>query len=204
MPEEFDDIFDEIKKLFNLNSNLFDLEFFIFPESDFTKDLYKDKFSQKGIKISYHFEKGMDQPDMKIEGDIDEKKLQEYLKSYNIELDPRIRDFMEFKEFSKREIDANELTLELCDHNDPSCDREPYTELSDHEDFTEIVLDVPGIDKEDIIISFTEGNKKLTFTAQNKNKNYLKHIYLPFNSTINNYTLEVNNGMATIRVKRWD
>ncbi len=146
----------------------------------------------------------MSQPDIKIEGDVDEKKLQEYLKSYNLDQDPRIRGFMESKGFSKREIDANELTLELCDHNDPSCDREPFTEINDHENFTEIVFDVPGIDKEDIIIEFTEGGKKLTFTAQNENRNYHKHIHLPFNSTINNYTIEVNNGMATIRVKRLD
>jgi len=140
----------------------------------------------------------MDQPDIKIEGDIDDKTLRKYLKTYKIDLGPKFKKIMN----SKSVIDSKELLLEPYDQNDTSSVIEPYTEINDFDDFAEIVVEVPGIDIADIIISFNKDGRKLTFSAQNMNRNYLKHIYLPFNSSIDDYILEVNNGLATLKVKK--
>ena len=198
--DDYDDIFDEIRKRFNFDSSLFDIEFFIFPESDFKKDL-KD-IDQKGYKISYHFEKGMDKPDIKIEGDIDENKLREYLKQFNIDQDPRFDKIMKTNKTSKKVYDANELSLEPCDRNDPTCVVEPYTEIHDSNDSTEIIIEIPGIDQGDILINFHDEGRKLIFSAQNEKRNYVKHIQLPFKSSMDNYSIKVNNGIAVLKVKR--
>ena len=198
--DNYDDIFDELKKYFKFDSSLFDVEFFIFPESGFKKDL--NDLDQKGYKISYHFEKGMEKPDIKIEGDIDENKLREYLKKFNVDQDLRFNKIMKSNINSKSVYDANELSLEPCDRNDPSCVVEPYTEINDFEDSTEIIIEIPGINQEDILVNFHDEGRKLTFSAQNEKRNYVKQIQLPFKSSMDHYTIEVNNGIAVLKVKR--
>ena len=199
--DDYDDIFDEFKKYFKFDSSLFDVEFFIFPESGFKNDL--DDLDQKGYKVSYHFEKGMEKPDIKVEGDIDENKLREYMKKFNIENDPRLEKFIiKPNKTSKRVFDGSELSMVPCDRNDPSCIAEPYTEINDFGDYTEIIIEIPGAKEEDILVNFHDEGRKLTFSAQNEKRNYVKQIQLPFKSSMDNYIIEVNNGIAILKVKR--
>ena len=48
MSDDYDDILDEIRKFFKFDSNMFDADFFIFPESEI--DLDFDKKKSKGFK----------------------------------------------------------------------------------------------------------------------------------------------------------
>ena len=89
--DDYDDIIDQLKKFFNFDSKLFDMDFFIFPEM--SKQLDPKRKRSKGYKISYHFETGMDEPEIKIEGDIDEKELNQYLKGYDFGKDPRFNSW---------------------------------------------------------------------------------------------------------------
>ena len=198
MSDDYNDVFDEIRKFFKINSNLFDADFFIFPESD--KDLDFNKKNISGFKISYHFESGMDEPEIKIEGEIDEKKLLEYLKKHNIESDSRIEKLFDSK--SKGVIDAKELSFEPNKKKEKKHVIEPHTEINSFHDFTEIILEVPGIQKDDVILSFNNDERKVTFSARKKFRNYLKHIYLPLNTPMEDYSLEVNNGIATLKFRR--
>ncbi len=198
--DDYDDFFDELRKLIKFDSSLFDVEFFLFPESDFNKNL--NDLDQKGYKVSYHFETGMDKPDVKIEGDIDENKLREYFKKFNMDELPQMNKIMKSNNTSKMVYDANELSLEPCDRNDPSCEIEPYTEISDFEDSSEIIIEIPGINQDEILVNFHDEGRKLTFSAQNEKRNYVKQIQLPFKSSMDHYTIEVNNGIAILKVKR--
>ncbi|MHA1468444.1 MAG: hypothetical protein ACTSP6_10275 [Promethearchaeota archaeon] len=103
--DDYDDFFDELRKLIKFDSSLFDVEFFLFPEPDFNKNI--NDFDQKGYKVSYHFETGMDKPDVKIEGDIEENKLREYFKKYNMDELPQINKIMKSNNTSNRVYDAN-------------------------------------------------------------------------------------------------
>ncbi|MHA1255758.1 MAG: Hsp20/alpha crystallin family protein [Promethearchaeota archaeon] len=197
--DDYDDFFDELRKLIKFDSSLFDVEFFLFPEPDFNKNI--NDFDQKGYKVSYHFETGMDKPDVKIEGDIEENKLREYFKKYNMDELPQINKIMKSNNTSNRVYDANELSLEPCDRNDPSCEIEPYTEISDFEDFSEIIIEIPGINQDEILVNFHDEGRKLTFSAQNEKRNYVKQFQLPFKSSMDHYTIEVNNGIAILKVK---
>ena len=144
----------------------------------------------------------MDKPDIKIEGDIEENKLSEYLKKFNIDEVPHINKIMKSNKTSKRVYDANELSLEPCDRNDPSCVVEPYTEINDFGNSTEIILEIPGINQDDILVNFHDEGRKITFSAQNEKRNYVKQIQLAFKSSMDNYSIEVNNGIAVLKVKR--
>ena len=78
---------------------------------------------------------------------------------------------------------------------------EPYTEITNNPDFNEILIEIPGVNKEDVNVGFKEAGKKLVFTAESKSRRYLKMIALPFKSSEENLDLEVNNGIAVIKVR---
>ena len=198
--DDYDKFLDDIKKLFKFNSKFFDADFFFIPES--FNDLDVDKKNTRGFKVSYHYEAGMDEPDIKIEGDIDEKKLREYLQKHNIEVDSRFKNIFNRKQIE--EIDAGELSLEPESgiHTAESRVIEPYTEINDFDNSYEIILEVPGTNKDDIILNLNEVERKITFSARNNLKHYLKHIYLPFNISMEDYNLEVNNGIATLKYRK--
>ncbi len=200
MSDDYDKFLDDIKKLFKFNSKFFDADFFFIPESD--NDLDFNKKNARGFKVSYRYESGMDEPEIKIEGDIDEKKLREYLQKHNIEVDSRFNNIFNSKQIG--EIDASELSLEPESgiYTTESRVIEPYTEINDFDNSYEIIIEVPGINKDDINLSSNEFERKITFSARNDLKHYLKHIYLPFNISMENYNLEVNNGIATLKFRK--
>jgi HSP20 family molecular chaperone IbpA len=197
--DDIDDMFDEIKKHFRFNSDMFDLDFFIFPESNFNSKL-EPETERKAFKVSFHYESGMDKPDIKIEGDFDEKKLRDYLKKHNIEPDSRIDTF--FKPQLNKALDAGELTLEPMSHKKDSRVMEPYTEINDFDEFTEIIFEVPGMEKDDIILGFNEKDKKITISAESKKRKYFKHIEIPKNCLMDDYSLEVQNGIGILKFKK--
>ncbi len=199
MSDDFDDIIDKIKKYFKLNSDIFDIDFLFIPESKNDLKLNPEDKNIKGLKISYHFESGMDNPEIKIEGNIDKERIFDYLKNVDLSKYPTLERLFDTK--SMEEIDASELSLEHSGDNKDLLILEPITEINDCKDFTEIILEVPGMREEDVQISYSEEGTKLIFKAENQFRKFMKHIYLPFKSSIKDSLLEVNNGLAIIKVK---
>jgi len=196
--DDYDDIIGKLKKFFNFDSNLFDMDFFIFPEM--SKKLDPKKKRSKGYKISYHFETGMDEPEIKIEGDIDEKELNQYLKGYDFGKDPR---FKVLKRPTRKElIDAKELSLEPTEQHEKSHITEPFIEVNDFTDFTQIIIELPGIEKGDIKLDLNNKGNKLIISAENQIRKYIREVYLPFKTSLKNYNIEVNNGIATLKIWR--
>ncbi|MFX1418596.1 MAG: hypothetical protein ACFE9N_06720 [Promethearchaeota archaeon] len=202
MPDEFDDFIDEIKKRFNLNSDMFDVDFLFIPESDSNPELNPFNRKIKSFKISYHFESGMEKPEIKIEGNIDDHKIREYLANVDLSKYPTLKKM--FKTESIEEIDANKLSLDFSEQESNLSILEPHTEINDYKDYSEIILDIPGMSEEDIKIDISEGGTQLIFNAENKGRRYNKNIYLPFKTTTKSYELEVKNGLGIIIVKKPD
>ena len=204
MSNDLDEIIDKIKKFFNFKSDMFDVDVLVFPEPTEDMNLKFGDESAEGFKVSYHFETGMDKPEIKIEGDFDERKLHEYFKQFN--LDQKVPIQENFPHAQRDVLDAGMLSLddihdeELLLEEEPQYVFEPETEINDFDYFTEIILEVPGIEEEDIFVSFNEDGSKMTVIAQNEKRKYQKDILLPFNASENNYTLKVNNGLAILKV----
>jgi HSP20 family molecular chaperone IbpA len=198
--DDIDDFLDKIKKYFKVNSDMFDIDFFFLPERNIDPNKMPDLKNAKGFKVSYRYRTGMDEPEVKIEGNIDDEEIQNYLK--NIDLN----NIMKFQKLphpeSKNEIDAGELKLEDIRDSEDLYVLDPYTEINDHDDYTEIVIEVPGIKRENLGINFKENGKELLFSAKGKNREYFKKIPLPFKSNRDNCELNVNNGIVAIVARK--
>ncbi len=192
------EIIDEIKKFFKINSDLFDIDFFVFPEN--VEDLDKTNKNIKGFKVSYHFENGMDKPDVKVEGDIDSKKLKDYLGRLNVKAPAEIKRLT--KSVPNKRIDAKDLALEPEIDEEELPIVEPYSETNECEDYMEVMLEVPGVNLGDVLIAFDESEKKLSFTAANNKRKFTKNIALPFKASIDDAVIDVNNGIVVLKVKR--
>ena len=200
--DDFDDIIDEIKKYFKLDSDIFDVDFLFIPESKTDLGLKPENKNVKGFKVSYHFESGMEKPEIKIEGNVDEKRIRELLKDIDISKYPTLKKMLESK--SAKEYDANILSLDSHEQGEDLYLLEPHAEINDYKDYTEIVFEIPGMSKEDVIIDFSEGGSKLIFNAENENRKFMKSVHLPFISSPKDYEMEVKNGLAIIVAKKSD
>jgi HSP20 family molecular chaperone IbpA len=201
--DEYDDIFDQIKKFFNLDAGIFDMDFFIFPEMDRSPELEKDDrndLKKKGFKISYHYENGMDKPEMKIEGDIDENEFQKYLKKFNLKKAPQFKIMK--RSANNKLMDATHLNLEPQLDDQALSSQDPCSEIYDCSKYTEIIIETPGMEKEDIQITFNPEGNKIKFIARNSYRKYEKEVSLPFKSINKNYELRVNNGIASLVIWR--
>ena len=204
LSDEFDDDYNEflerIKKFLNIDSDIFDVDFLFLPEPNFNpKTNLKDE-NVKGFKVTYHFESGMDKPEIKIEGNFDEKKLQDYFKRLNIPNFPQSKRLGQSGK--KQAINLGTLSLQPNMEQEKSMAKEPYYEINLHQDFADIVIEAPGIEKGHIILSLSEDGRKLKVSIEINFVNNEKEILLPFESTMEGHVLEVNNGIISIIIRR--
>ncbi|MFW9936951.1 MAG: hypothetical protein ACFFD5_04840 [Candidatus Thorarchaeota archaeon] len=198
--DEYDDFFKKIKKFFKFKTDKIDVDFLFVPESSLDPNQnLKDK-NFKGFKVSYHFEPGMDKPDIKFEGDLDNNKLQDYFKNLNLSNFSRIGNII--KSEKTKVIDAKNLILHSPEKIKDSNIIQPFTELNVINDKIEIIMELPGIEKGHVILSMSEDGTMLKVSAESDLRKYLKEIKLPFQSFLDKNNLEVNNGIATITLKK--
>lgn len=200
MRDEFDDIIDRIKKYFSLDSDIFDVDFLFIPESEKNLNLKPQNNKSKGFKISYHFETGMKNPEFKIEGNIDDKKIRDLIKNVDLSKYPTLEKRFETR--SVEEIDADKLSLDFTRQEEDLTLLEPLTEINDYKEYSEIIFDIPGMNEEDVMINISERGTELIFNAENNIRMYKKTVYLPFKTSVDNFEMEVKNGLAIITVKK--
>ena len=201
--EDIDDWIDEFKKYFNIDSDVFDVDFIFIPEPDLNIEENPNLENPKDVKISYHFETGMKKPEIKIEGNIDNKKIWDYLNKMDLSKVPGLKEVYDHR--SKTEIDAGNLSLDVYNPKKEKLNAsilEPYTENSGDDLSIEIVIEIPGMDKEDVAIILKDEGRIVMLTAENGYHRYMKTIPLPFKTSLENYKLEINNGIATIKVTK--
>ena len=200
MSDDIDEIIDEFKKMFNVDSDAFEVDFLFIPESGIDLKSDHNEKEVKGFKISYHFETGMEKPEIKIEGIIDEKKIREQLKGVDLDKYPSLKNIMDSN--GTNELDATTLSLDFPLEENVSSILEPYTEITDNRDYSEIVLEIPGIEEDNVNIEFNEECNQIMFTAENGARKYSKVISLPFKSSKLDCDLEVNNGIIILKARK--
>jgi HSP20 family molecular chaperone IbpA len=203
MSDDYDDIdefFEKIKENFDLNWDNFDVDFFFLPGPSLNQTKNPKDKKGKAFKVTYHFEPGMDKPEIKIEGDFDQNKLQDYLKRLNLS---KYSKFHELRKTAKiKEINAKELQIESTKNYDKIKIIEPYSELIEYEDFLEIVIEVPGVEKGHFLLSLSEDRRVLKINAESQIRRFSKEINLPFKCTMNDYSLDINNGIAILKINK--
>ena len=204
LSDEFDDDYydflEQIKKYLKIDKGDFDVDFLFLPESNFDPNLNLQNKKVEGFKVTYHFESGMEKPEIKIESDFDEKKLKEYIKKLNLSSSPQFK--MLRKSGKKPVMDVGTLSLKPDFEQEEFLEKEPYYELIMYDDYTEIVMELPGIEKGHIVLSLSEDGRKLKILTESNFQNFEKELQLPFESTMKDHVVEVNNGIVSIIIRK--
>lgn len=79
-------------------------------------------------------------------------------------------------------------------------EREPITDLYDENDEFVIIAEMPGIEKDDILIDLKEDI--IEISTKSKNKCYRKELLLPGKVSIDNMDYKYINGILEIRIKK--
>ena len=198
--DDYNDFLERIKEYLNLDQGAFDVDFLFLPEPNFGPKTNRNDDKFKGFKVTYHFESGMDKPEIKVEGNFDEKKLQEYFKKFNVSKHPQIKRLNPSRD--RQAIDVGTLSLHPDYEKEDSITKEPYFEINFHENSTEIISEAPGIEKGHILLSLSEDGRTLRVSIEINFNNIKREILLPFESTMDDHILEVNNGIVTIIMQK--
>ncbi|MBY9021346.1 MAG: hypothetical protein KGD67_09820 [Candidatus Lokiarchaeota archaeon] len=204
MSDEFDDDYNEflerMKEYLNINSDVFDVDFLFLPESNFDSKMNLKDENVKGFKVSYHFESGMEKPEIKIEGNFDEKKIQDYLKRLDMTKLPQFKRLTQSGK--KQAIDVGTLSLQPEYSKEDILTDDLYFETNFYNDSAEIIIEAPGIEKGHILLSLSEDMRTLKVSIEINFINYEREIQLPFESKMDDHILEVNNGIVTIIMQK--
>ena len=199
--DDFDDIykdlFDEVSKWLKKGASIVDFDIFVSTNLD--PENKKDNF--KHLKISYNIDPEVGAPKLKIKGNLNKKDLENYLKFFkNKEID---YDYESFKDNFEEQEDYFNNYYEQ-ENSKYYYEVEPLAEVNEFDDFTEIILEAPGVEEGAIVLSFSEDGKTLRFTAETEFKRYIKTFKLPFSSSNEKCSLTVNNGIVNLIIRKKD
>ncbi|NHJ19860.1 MAG: hypothetical protein EAX91_02865 [Candidatus Lokiarchaeota archaeon] len=200
--DDYNDFIERIKKYLNIDSDIFDVDFLFLPEPNYDPNVSPKDKNMKGFKVTYHFETGMDKPEIRIEGEVDEKKLQDYFKRLNISNFSQLKRLNPSKR--KQPINVGKLSLQPKIEGNKSMTKSkvPYHEINVYDDYADILVEAPGVEKGHILLSLSEDGRKLKISIEINFVNTEKVIQLPFESTMENHILEVNNGIVSIIMRK--
>jgi len=194
--DDYNDFLERIKEYLNLDQGAFDVDFLFLPEPNFGRKTNRNTNKFKGFKVTYHFESGMDKPEIKVEGNFDEKKLQNYLKKINLSKNSQLKRLNPSRD--RQAIDVSTLSLQPNYERGDLLAKDPYFEKIFYKDSAEIIIEAPGIEKGHILLSLTEDGRTLRVSIEINFINTEREILLPFESTMDDHVLEFNNGIVTI------
>jgi HSP20 family molecular chaperone IbpA len=197
--DDYNDFFERIKKYLKIDSDVFDIDFLFLPEPNYDPNVNPKNKNMKGFKVTYHFETGME-PEVRIDGEVDEKKLQDYLKRLNISNFSQLKRLNSSKR--KQPINVGKLSLQPNIKENKSMTKVPYHEINVYDDYADILVEAPGVEKGHILLSLSEDGRELKISIEINFVNTEKVIQLPFESTMENHILEVNNGIVSIIMRK--
>lgn len=199
--DDFDDIykdlFDEVSKWLEKKASVVDFDIFI--STNLVPKIKEKKI--KHIKISYNIDPEGGTPKLKIKGNLNEKDLENYLKFFN---NKDINyDYKRFKDNLGNQEDSFNNYYDQ-ENSNYYYEVEPLAEVNEFDDFTEIILEVPGVEEGAVVLSFSEDGKTLKFTAETEFKRYIKTFKLPFRSSNKKCSFRVNNGIVNLIIRKKD
>jgi HSP20 family molecular chaperone IbpA len=77
---------------------------------------------------------------------------------------------------------------------------EPYLETNKFEDHIEIVIETPGVEQGSVIMSLSEDGRNLRISIETQFKKFEREIQLPYVSSMEGHTLDINNGIVSIQI----
>jgi len=218
---EFDDIFEEMRKMMRTPfTGFFDDDLFADMGEDLeesesekdekakkaSKDAKESKFAQairklrktgkpdqKSYSISYKFGTGMKEPEIRVEGDIDEKTVNRFLEGITHQFGFDAMGDMEPAKLLKPKQGPSDAEDEAEGYS------VPFTDIQDSTKGATAILEMPGIGKEHIKLEMKDN--KVIMTAVNGNIKYRKVMRLGF-TPAKDPEISANNGIIQIVFKK--
>jgi len=81
-------------------------------------------------------------------------------------------------------------------------DVEPLTEVHEDEDKVRVIMELPGVEKDDIRVRLLEDNRTLVVEAQGKYRKYRKTVKLPGEVNPDTAKASYKNGVLTIELEK--
>ena len=193
------DIFDEFDKQFNKifdEWNKFDDEFDkLFEKAKDDKNTYHytshyENFfdsndDSKSYALTYKYETGMAEPEITIEGNVDDETLEKFVKSIENRYG---RGF--------RKLPSKKIKHLLSGKSRKSKKSETKKEIPSEKIYT---FEMPGIGKEDLDIEIK--NEILTVTGKRDKLFYEKRVHLPFEPK-KDVEVKADNGLINVKIYR--
>lgn len=147
-------------------------------ESDEIFDEIDEDANNKGksYSLSYRYETGMKEPEITIEGDVDEKTITKFVKNAE-------------KTFGHRFKDVEDKARNLL-----GARKEKTENLEDTKERT-FKLEMPGLSKEDIKVEIKD--KRATIIGEKGDLKYRKTLRIPFEPKT--HEISTDNGLITIK-----
>ena len=79
---------------------------------------------------------------------------------------------------------------------------EPLTDVYEEEDTVKVIMDMPGVDKDDINISIEPGGRTLVVEAKGSDRSYRKELQLPTEVDASKAKATYKNGVLTIELPK--
>ena len=190
--DDYNDFIERLKEYLKNDKGIVDFDIFFMDEPNTDGTI---RPNSKGFKVSYHFEPGMDKPEVKIEGDFDPKKIRDYLKRLKFPDNPNFKNLLPNQ---PKTITVKNLSLMPNQKHV----YEPYLEVNEFDDHVEIVVEAPGVEQGSIITSLSEDGRNLRISIKTHLKIFEKEIELPFVSSMERHNLEINNGIVSISMQK--
>ncbi|UYP47805.1 hypothetical protein NEF87_004090 [Candidatus Lokiarchaeum ossiferum] len=134
--------------------------------------------SQDSYSISYRFKSGMDEPEIKVNGELKPEISEQFNKL--------------LADFTSRKFASSPINEEIMLENK---NNKPFVDIFDEENHFLIVIELPGIDKKDIsLISIS--SKELELKALD----YVEIITLPQNYISDSVKARYKNGVLEITI----
>lgn len=174
MDEEFDKIFEKAKDDKNT-----------YHYTSHYENYYDSSDENKSYALTYKYETGMDEPEITIEGNVDDETLEKFVK--NIES----RIGRETKKLPTKKI--RHLLSGKSRKDKKSKEKE---EIPSEKSYT---FEMPGIGKDDINVELK--GDVLTVTGKRDKLYYEKRVHLPFEAK-SDVDITADNGLITVTVHR--
>lgn len=195
-----DDIFDEFNKGLKIRFNLFDDLFdsnFDEDNEDLRQRVKKDKNSKsKSYSISYKYSTGMKEPEIKVQGDVDEKTLHHFLQNIEHQFEFPKMNNKSVRLLNPHKGDSKENSMSEDLEKDAQI---PFSDVIENKHELIVTLEMPGISADQIKAEYTKSG--ISVYGENGTKKYHKFIGLSFNPK-KSPLISTNNGIITLKIEK--
>lgn len=153
-----------------------------------------EKFMRRWQKFFEEIERQIEEDFRRFSSQVGSGRPRYYYYGFEITVGPDGRPVV--REFGNVRRRPDVERIEVVDEIDP------LTDIVEEDDKIKVVVDMPGVEKEDIKLYISEDGKTLTIDARGKERKYHKEIRLPAAVDPNKAKATYKNGVLSVELEK--